>query len=458
LQSTSSKPSTNRVRQIAEPPHEAQLPAQLESSLWDQLTWVSLGDDDNQRQTLIESYISSLNQLDRFRRETEAFIRAACLVNLEFRQSAGATHGQARDEAMNARLDEMLTAASAEWLPTRNILDGMVVSQTGPALREQLDQALRASLHDFTTNFFDLLSRLVDRQLVGLVEWLPNHCCSYHFFKQVVIQENEGARKVVYETMVGVSDDALRTTIDTRGKGRHIHRLARHEHAVINAVRTSIANSQVVIPPPVKALIEQVPDWLYPFLSIIDGDIVRERIIERDMRVENWQDVVVLDEPIYGLEPGVIIGPYVLTGWGPREVAAEQARRKAQQASAQLQQSQKIAAWRAPCFAVGAAVMLLLAMVFLGSALGGHGGGIFALLATMAAIGAAWQATFDFLYSRKSRASVALATHWLTASLGCQLLMALWLVARWYGPLSWSVPIVLGGTAVVCYAIARRFL
>jgi hypothetical protein len=101
--------------------------------------------------------------------------------------------------------------------------------------------------------------------------------------------------------------------------------------------------------------------------------------------------------------------------------------------------------------------MALLAMVLLASSLGGHGSGLFALLATMAAVGAAWQATFDYLTVRKIRARVALAAHWLTASLGCQLLIALWLVARWHGPLTWGVPIVLGGAAVVCYAVARRF-
>jgi len=66
-------------------------------------------------------------------------------------------------------------------------------------------------------------------------------------------------------------------------------------------------------------LIEKIPDWLYPFVQVIDGDIFRERIIERDTQVEEWVDSVeVRDEPICGTEPGVIIGPFVLTGWGPR--------------------------------------------------------------------------------------------------------------------------------------------
>lgn len=52
---------------------------------------------------------------------------------------------------------------------------------------------------DWTGISYKLLPRLVDRQLVGLVEWLPNHCCGYHFFKQVVIQNNTSESNVVID-------------------------------------------------------------------------------------------------------------------------------------------------------------------------------------------------------------------------------------------------------------------
>lgn len=461
--SRSASHPANRVRKLAEPPHEVELPAQVEAALWDQLAWADLLDSEQQRPSLVEAYVRSLNQLDGFRRDVGQLVRAASLVNLEFRQAAGATHEQARDVAMNAKLDEMLAAASADWFPTLNVLDGNVASKTESDLREQLSHALRAAVHQFVENFFAMLARLVDRQLVGLVEWLPNHCCSYHFFKQVVIQENEGATRRVNESTSKDPELAFtserigtRTTTVTKGKGTHHHRLARHEHTVINAVRTSIRNTRVVMPPQVEALLEQVPEWLYPFVAIIDGDIVRERIIERETKVEHWQDVVIQDEPIYGCEPGVIIGPYVLTGWGPREVAAEQGRRSAQRASAELVQTQQVVAWRAPCFAAAAAAMAILALVLLAGSLRGHGGSLLTLLATGAAIGAAWQAVFDFLTARNGGAHAANAAHWFTASIGCQLLIALWLVARAFGPLSWSIPIILGIVAVVCYAAGRR--
>ena len=84
----------------------------------------------------------------------------------------------------------------------------------------------------------------------------------------------------------------------------HHFRFARHEHKVINAVRTSIGNSAVVIPPPVANLIKAIPTWLYPSVEVIDGDIIRERIIERDTGVEDWRVAQVDDEPIVDWEMG----------------------------------------------------------------------------------------------------------------------------------------------------------
>ncbi len=95
----------------------------------------------------------------------------------------------------------MLTEAAHDWLPTKNILDAKRVSEPVPAFHEKLDAALTQAVAEFTKQFFELLAKLVDRQLFGLVEWLPNHCCSDHSFKHVVIQENNGAsERVLAET------------------------------------------------------------------------------------------------------------------------------------------------------------------------------------------------------------------------------------------------------------------
>src|SRR5690606_29133708 len=98
-----------------------------------------------------------------------------------------------------------------------------------------------------------------------------------------------------------------------------------------------------------------------PFVEVIDGRIVRERIIERDIEVEDWTQVEVHDRPIIDYDPGIVIGPYVLCGWGPREVAAELERHRAEPAQAE----QEVDKLLYPVFAVAAVGLSIVAVVLL---------------------------------------------------------------------------------------------
>lgn len=148
----------------------------------------------------MEAYVGNLSQLERCQAEVKTLIQACCEANLEFRQEAGETHAPARERALNSQLSEMLRSAGDSWLPVRNILQAKLVSPPLPELRQRLHESLANGVKEFSNEFFELLARLVDRELFGLVEWHPNHCCSYHFFKRVVTQENEGESQTVTMT------------------------------------------------------------------------------------------------------------------------------------------------------------------------------------------------------------------------------------------------------------------
>lgn len=456
-----------RVQRLTEKTSQRPLEDLISESIWKRLAWCAIAPEESERQTVVETYIRSLHQLDEYRDDVEELVVYACRANLEFRQERGETNVIARDGVLDSKLQEMLDQASQDWLPPKNVLDAKLVSVAVPIIRERLEAALTQSVAEFSAQFLGLLANLVDRQLFGLVEWLPNHCCSYHFFKQVVIQENDGASERVltetfFDQITERDSDTGRQIIGkqqverTHGQGRHEHRLARHQHEVMNAVRTSILNSQVVMPPVVQELVKVVPDWLDDFVYVIDGDIFRERIIEQDIRAEKWADVQVYDEPIIGCEPGVIIGPYVLTGWGPREVAAELERKRVGDAIAAREESLVAAGRRAPLLGAAAVALTLVALGLLVNSLRGNGGMLVSILATVTALGTLWQAAFDAATAQRNP-TAALFAHCLTVTLGCQLLIAEWLVARWFMPLSWLIPLALAGTAIASYVLGRRF-
>ena len=116
-------------------------------------------------------------------------VRTACIANLEFRQETGETRTEARDAVLSTKLNEMIEEASCDWDRTRNIVGAALLAQPPNVYRQKLDAALEREVANFTAQLFEFLARLVDRELCGLVEWFPNNCCRYHFFRRVVIQD-----------------------------------------------------------------------------------------------------------------------------------------------------------------------------------------------------------------------------------------------------------------------------
>jgi hypothetical protein len=239
-----------------------------------------------------------------------------------------------------------------------------------------------------------------------------------------------------------------RITEDT-DRGHHVHRHARHEHHVMNAFRTTLGNSRVIVPPQVERLIQAIPEWLYPQAEMIDGDIFRERIIEQDYRQEAWQEVRVKDEPIYGCEPGVIVGPYVLTGWGPREVAAEQSRRTAEAEKQQYDAATRVARWRMPVMQAAAAVVLFFALVFLMRSYQGVASIVYTLLATTIGLTALFVAMSDRAALRRASAQDAPLP---TGAIGSLALLPQALLSVWYGAgiWGWSLTLLLAAGAIAC--------
>ena len=62
-------------------------------------------------------------------------------------------------------------------------------------------------------------------------------------------------------------------------------------------------------------------------MRILEGDLILERVIERDVREEQWETTPVLRSS-YELEPAILLGHYVITGWGQQEINREKSRRK----------------------------------------------------------------------------------------------------------------------------------
>jgi hypothetical protein len=452
-------PPQNRIRQLQRQPLDDELPKLLSQAISQRLAWHALSPWSlPARETVATAYIDSLKTLNEFYHDVRTVICEACRANLEFRADENATHVEARDKILGGKLEEMMTQAFAAWLPAKNSLTASLLSNSPDAFIGQLDASLSEEVDRFSRQFLELLERMVDLELFGLVEWLPKQCCRYHFFRRVVIQGPEVRTQSTNETFVDDSEESSppgiignRRTTSTRTV-RHEIRFARHQHELINAVRTSIRNSTVIMPPPIVRLVNSIPSWLYPFFEVIDGQIVRELIIERDVSVEDWTQVDVRDEPIIDIDPGIVIGPFVLSGWGSMEIRKEQERRQV----AQQHATEAVDARIAPLLALAATALSSITLWFQYLASTGHGNWLFVVLTTVTAVGAAWQA---FL-SHATRYRFAAPMHYALCMAICTamgLMIAEWIVARIFYSMSWITPVVLGATSFPVFQLGRLF-
>lgn len=323
---------------------------------------------------LVKGYVESLSGIQRLREDVVRLIGALCETNIEFRQATGTTNQPARGHALRAKVDEMVARVGVPFDPPANALNATIAAQPLQELHQSLRTALRNDLTKFAERFEGTLQHLVAQRLMGLVEWVGRNTCRYHFFTEVVLQENDGFNCAVTTTAVAnspfqqASDGSTRYLISVQHvregvSGRHVYRWARHEHHVMNAFQAAIRNSSVRIPSAVARLVECIPEWLYDSLKIIEGDIIRERVIERDYTVKNWSDVRTRDIPIFAKDPALAIDEYVLTGWTPNEVDPD---RGGQEAESHRQQDPRTArfAYGVPTpWLVGVVVAMITAVV-----------------------------------------------------------------------------------------------
>lgn len=70
-------------------------------------------------------------------------------------------------------------------------------------------------------------------------------------------------------------------------------------------------------------MIDAIPDCIRPLVRILEGDLFREERIEWDAYEEQRPDVKLVSSR-WTRCPGILLGDYVLAGWGDQPIAAQE--------------------------------------------------------------------------------------------------------------------------------------
>lgn len=302
------------------------------------LSLAPLGD----KSVLFAHYVDSLSVLQHCRSQVQQLFRAMIETTLDV---DAVEHPESHAEL----LDRLLQDARVTISPPPNLATAEMAALHAGDLQPRLRHSLLQAVDRFVDELLDGLGILVDRSVAGLVQWTSPNTVKYHFFRRRVEQTGVKTRRKRGRVQRRTAEEAWN---DVR-QWKRVNRkqtttqftcwLAHHKHDTVDAIQTDLENSQVIMPSFVQDLVEQIPDWMRPSIGVVDGYLIRQQISERELCSHTVTQTVMEEELLHGHEPAITLGPYVLTGWGPHDIAIEQERRA--EATGVTQRQQSIRFW-----------------------------------------------------------------------------------------------------------------
>lgn len=299
-------------------------------------------------------------------KDVRTFAESICFEAVDIRVR-GQHVPDAKSAALRAAREPLCNAVQQVNRPLEPVLTADLIAQPLNEITPVLNNWLRQSSFTVAAQLLLSMHVLVELDVVGLIEWPGNTACKLNFFRHRVTQEQLRSRQT--QT---VEDDGMWMRFETweQFEGRNQYSIERHEHHVMNAEARQLNEVQHPIPEDKQAFLDKVPAWIRQHMRVLEGDLIMERVIEQDVREEQWETTPVL-RSAYEVDPAILLGHYVITGWGRKDVDRERARRTRiatqEQPAPQVDQDQRLVAGKtydslrpwATATAGGAAALML---------------------------------------------------------------------------------------------------
>ena len=256
-------------------------------------------------------------------------------LNTEF-HCEGEVHAAARDRFLTEHFERLSREINLSLNPPSGILRAELEAMSVEAAESELRGALDTAASGFAMQVCDLLDRMSDLDLVGLIDWRTETACQSYFYRDIIIQEELGRQTIRgARDLVAVHERGLYSVLEVNQEvietiqGQHTQRHALCEMYLSEAKPHAVGDFAGIVPKDIRRFLARMPGWLLQTVRIIGGRRRSYRIIAQDVRSEQFEEtetkIILEHERVVGC-PLVTMGHYVLTGWGDEEDSAEIAR------------------------------------------------------------------------------------------------------------------------------------
>ncbi len=277
---------------------------------------------------LVQLTSISASALAEKQREVRNFAESICFESIELRVR-GEHVSEAKASAIRAAREPLVGSVQQVTRPIEPVITAELVARPVNEIAPVVNAWLRESCHTVAAQLLLSMHVLVELDVVGLVEWPSDTTCKLNFFKHIIVQDQVRTTETqrVRRRRGERGERLVRFETWEQQEGRNRYAIQRHEHHVMNASLRTIDEAQFPIPAEKRAFLSKQPDWIRQQLRILEGDLIMEKVIEREVLEEKWVTTPTL-RTAYELEPAIVLGHYVITGWGLSDINREKNRQR----------------------------------------------------------------------------------------------------------------------------------
>ena len=283
------------------------------------------------RESLSLAYKARVESLERLRDDWRAFIETLVRIDLSQVPNESKLVGQISQEESTRWRKEILSDPSLQPIPMSSGLVGSVISQNVSDAFDDLVIDLEVKVENLQCSFCQQLARLIELEVCGILVRHPHHVYEYRYFYRTVSASSKGER--VDSKLIWRDDPESESPVQIRQTANVIDAKVTRTvfgriHHLIHAIEISPDRPTVPTPEYHQSVLDAIPGWLRPLTTLVEGTLVgnvapttgRSTELDRTAAeiVNEWAV-----QPLFHGDPALVLGQFVLTGWGPEELGSQ---------------------------------------------------------------------------------------------------------------------------------------